>query len=249
MYDGTTSSTGVPLVSPPVAAGDTANFSQTFDTKDVGTGKTLTPAGSVTDGNGGANYNVTFASDITGVITGAAFTTVLSSSQNPSVVSNSVTFTATVASAAGTPTGDVVFKTNGTILATVALSGLGVASAATADLAAGTNTVTAEYAVQANWLASSDSLQQVIGGTIYSQTNVIMSIADAGGGQFAVQLQGTPGAEYYLVASPDAGTSMSGWVAVGSSTNASPSPTGQWAITVSNAAPSFYRLQAVNPAP
>jgi autotransporter-associated beta strand protein len=69
VYDGTTNSAVVPAISPAVPTGDTANFSQTYDTKDVGTGKTLTPAGSVTDGNGGANYAVTFANNTTGEIT------------------------------------------------------------------------------------------------------------------------------------------------------------------------------------
>ena len=55
-----------------LAGTDTGAFTQTFDTKNVGTGKTLTPAGTVSDGNGGANYTITFANDTTGVITARA---------------------------------------------------------------------------------------------------------------------------------------------------------------------------------
>jgi hypothetical protein len=74
-YDGTTSSAGVPTItSGSLAAGDTATWTQTFDTKNVGTGKTLTPTGSVSDGNGGNNYAVTFVTDTTGVITAKALT-------------------------------------------------------------------------------------------------------------------------------------------------------------------------------
>ena len=51
-----------------------AAFTQTFGNTNVGTGKTLTPAGSVSDGNGGANYAVTFVNDTTGVITARAIT-------------------------------------------------------------------------------------------------------------------------------------------------------------------------------
>ena len=40
----------------------------------MGTSKTLTPAGSVSDGNGGNNYTVTFVTDTTGVITARAIT-------------------------------------------------------------------------------------------------------------------------------------------------------------------------------
>ena len=52
-----------------LVSGDTAAFTETFDTKNVGTGKTLTPAGSVSDGNSGNNYQVTFLTDTTGAIT------------------------------------------------------------------------------------------------------------------------------------------------------------------------------------
>ncbi|MFN8454654.1 MAG: YDG domain-containing protein [Anaerolineae bacterium] len=74
-YDGTTGSTGVPtLTAGTLAAGDSATWSQSFDDENVGTGKSLTPAGSVSDGNGGNNYLVTFVNDATGVITARAIT-------------------------------------------------------------------------------------------------------------------------------------------------------------------------------
>ena len=66
-----------------LASGDTATFTQTFDTKNVGTGKTLTPAGSVNDGNGGANYTVTFVNDTTGVITARAITVTATTDTRP----------------------------------------------------------------------------------------------------------------------------------------------------------------------
>ena len=37
-----------------LAGTDTGSFTQTFDTANVGTAKTLTPAGTVSDGNGGS---------------------------------------------------------------------------------------------------------------------------------------------------------------------------------------------------
>ena len=55
----------------PLVAGDTPAFTETFDTRNVGTGKTLTAAGSVNDGNGGNNYAVTFVSNTTGQVTAA----------------------------------------------------------------------------------------------------------------------------------------------------------------------------------
>jgi hypothetical protein len=52
-----------------LASGDTAIWSEAFNTKNVGTGKTLIPTGTVNDGNGGANYSVTFANNTMGEIT------------------------------------------------------------------------------------------------------------------------------------------------------------------------------------
>ncbi|MFZ1934316.1 MAG: YDG domain-containing protein [Thermoguttaceae bacterium] len=75
VYDGTTAAAALPTItSGSLVSGDTAAFTETYDTKNVGTGKTLTPAGSVNDGNGGNNYAVTFVSDDTGVITALAIT-------------------------------------------------------------------------------------------------------------------------------------------------------------------------------
>ncbi len=48
-----------------IQTGDTAPvWTETYDTPNVGTGKTLTPAAlTVTDGNGGANYSYNYAAD------------------------------------------------------------------------------------------------------------------------------------------------------------------------------------------
>ena len=72
-YDATTSAAALPTVTSGSLQGtDTPSFSETYDTKDVGTGKTLTPAGVVNDGNSGNNYSYTFVNDTTGVITAHA---------------------------------------------------------------------------------------------------------------------------------------------------------------------------------
>ena len=65
VYDGTASSTGVPTItSGSLANGDTAAWTQVFNTKDT-TADHLIPSGSVSDGNGGSNYTVTFVSILT----------------------------------------------------------------------------------------------------------------------------------------------------------------------------------------
>ena len=69
-YDGTTSAAATPLITSGVLQdSETANFIETYDTKAVGTSKTLTPSGTVNDGNTGLNYSYTFVTDTTGVIT------------------------------------------------------------------------------------------------------------------------------------------------------------------------------------
>ena len=75
VYDGTTASAVAPTVtSGSIAAGDNASFVQTYNNRNAGSGKTLTPTGSVNDGNGGANYAVTLTPAAVGVITPAPLT-------------------------------------------------------------------------------------------------------------------------------------------------------------------------------
>ena len=75
VYNGTTSSSGTPTITlGSLVTDDAAAFTQTFNTKDAGSGKTLTPAGVVNDGNSGLNYSYTFNSVSTGVITPALLT-------------------------------------------------------------------------------------------------------------------------------------------------------------------------------
>ncbi len=76
-YDGTTSSTGLPVLSvgTPLAFGDSEPiWTQTFDTKNVGINKILTPAGLVVDGNNGNNYSYTYDTVATGEITQSPIT-------------------------------------------------------------------------------------------------------------------------------------------------------------------------------
>ncbi len=70
VYNSTTASVGTPAITSSTIVGtDVANFSQAYDNKNVGTGKTLTASGTVTDDNSGANYTYTFVTNTTGVIT------------------------------------------------------------------------------------------------------------------------------------------------------------------------------------
>ncbi len=94
----------------------------------------------------------------------APTTTTLVSTPNPSVVSQAVTFTATVTTNFGTPTGNVTFFDSATPLgAPAALNGNGVAVLTTSVLTPGTHTITAVYAGDTIHAGStSNAVQQVV---------------------------------------------------------------------------------------
>jgi hypothetical protein len=252
-YDGTTSAATTPTVTGSIQTGDGATWTETYDTKNAGTGKTLTPAGTVSDGNGGANYIVTFASNTNGVITALTTSCSLASSVNPSGPGTNATFTAAVNGvppAADLPTGDVVFSANGTPFATNALASSSI-SASTASLPLGTNALTARYAGDGNFLGSTGSLsQEVLNSSVTcSQTNALLSVADNLDGTLTLTFVGTPQAEYYVSASPDVAAPMS-WAPMVGSTNTVTNVTGLWQFTVTNMTPhQFYRGTAVVPCP
>ncbi len=81
-------------------------------------------------------------------VTNSPTTTTLTSSANPSVFGQTVTFTATVAAVSpgsGTPTGTVNFLDNGTTIGADEMLTAGVATFSTSDLAVGTHLITARY--------------------------------------------------------------------------------------------------------
>jgi outer membrane autotransporter protein len=91
---------------------------------------------------------------LTQTVTQGGTSTALSSSQNPSTFGQSVTFTATVTSGGGTPTGTVTFKDGGAVIGTGPLNGLGVATFTISTLAVGSHSITATYSGDANFTAS-----------------------------------------------------------------------------------------------
>jgi len=85
---------------------------------------------------------------------GAATTTAVSSSSNPSVFSQPVTFTATITAGSGVPSGTVTFKDGSTTLGTGTLNGSGVATFTTSTLALGARSITAVYGGSASFNTS-----------------------------------------------------------------------------------------------
>jgi hypothetical protein len=135
IYNGTNSSVGTPIItstfSPPIASGDTANFIQTYDNKNVGTGKVLTPSGSVTDGNSGNNYTVTPVAISTGAITKKPLTATITVANK--VYNGSGTATITGVALIGVESGDAVNADFSVAIATFANASVGDGKIVTAS--------------------------------------------------------------------------------------------------------------------
>src|SRR5262249_38229733 len=99
------------------------------------------------------NYTLTYVgANLT--ITQANSTTTVSSSSSTSVYGQSVTFTATVTSGSGTPTGTVTFLDGSTILGTGTLDATGKATFTTSGLAVANHSITAVYGGSSNFTGS-----------------------------------------------------------------------------------------------
>ena len=97
------------------------------------------------------------------VVNGYATNSQLSSSLNPANLGQGVTFTASVTSANGTPTGIVTFSDGGTTLGTGTLVS-GIASYSTNSLTVGIHSILATYNAGGAYASSSSALSQVING-------------------------------------------------------------------------------------
>jgi hypothetical protein len=130
VYDGTTSAAATPTVTVgSLVTGDTGNFTETYDTANASTGKRLTPAGSVSDGNGGHNYAINFQASATGTVTAASpALSGLSASQSIVYGTASVSLSGTVKAGSLVPPGSVTI-TAGSATTTATVGGTGAFSA------------------------------------------------------------------------------------------------------------------------
>jgi len=126
-------------------------------------------------------------------------TTALTSSVNPSVFGQSVTFTATVAPVspgAGTATGSVEFFNGGTSLGIVTLSSGSATSAAITNFGVGTHSITAVYSGDSSFATSTSSVvSQVVDLGMANTPTFGPPTATAGG--FTVQISNYNGAFTY----------------------------------------------------
>jgi hypothetical protein len=112
-------------------------------------------------------------------VTLAATTTTVTSSQNPSVAGQSVTFTAAVAGTSSNmtaPSGNVTFMDGTTSLGTGALNGNGIASFSTAALSVGSHSISAVYSGDTNFAGSSSTvLNQIVNAVMLPATTTTVT--------------------------------------------------------------------------
>jgi hypothetical protein len=154
---------------------------------------------------------------LTQTVSQASTATTVTSSANPSVSGQSVTFTATVSPVspgAGTPTGTVTFSDGGTLLGAEGLNGSGTATFTTTALAAGDHEITAAYGGDANFAASTSAALTQTVSKIVTATTVASSANPSIPGQ-AVTYTATvsPAPDGGPVAFTDGGTAIAGCAA------------------------------------
>ena len=115
-----------------------------------------------TTDSGGLFFDKQLTVNITDVVN--ATTTVVTSDINPSLYGQNVTFTATVTSGAGTPTGTVTFMNGVTTLGTGTLNASGIATFSTSLLTVSGSpyTIQADYAGSGDFGPSTNSVSQIV---------------------------------------------------------------------------------------
>lgn len=108
--------------------------------------------------NGSGAYAVSWATVNFSVAKAATTSTITGSTPNPSNYGQPVTFTASVTSSAGTPTGTVQFKKGNGLLGTGTLSnGIATYTTTATQLGGGSDVITANYVASADFAASTSA--------------------------------------------------------------------------------------------
>ncbi len=126
---------------------------------------TITGAGTVVvtaSQAGNSTYSAATPVSQTIIVDKAASSTTVSSSGANANLGAALTFTATVNSTAGTPTGSVQFFDGATVLGTSPVNAQGAATYTTSTLTAGSHTINAVYSGDTNFAASQSTLTQAV---------------------------------------------------------------------------------------
>lgn len=186
-----------------------------------GTGKASLSTSALTVGNhniiatygGGTNHATSASGSLVQSVGLLSTTTTLASSSNPSLVGEAVTFTATVASASGSPTGSVTFKDGASTIGVGQIAG-GKATLQIGTLAAGAHTIVAVYDADATFATSSSA----------PLTQTVKGLADAGASSSSSSSSSSGGSSSGTSSSSGAsGSSSSGGADAGAVPTAAPS--------------------------
>ncbi len=190
-YDGNASASALPAItSGSLAFSDTANFIQTYSSVNFGSGIALTPSGSVSDGNSGNNYAVTFVASSTGSITKKALTLTGVSALNKSYDGNAVAILTGTAALNGIISPDVVsivgspvgtFATSSAGTSTVTISGYSLGGASANNYTLTTPTVSAAITPRVVTVTPDSGQTKVYGAAnpTYTYTNTALVGTDS----------------------------------------------------------------------
>jgi hypothetical protein len=167
---------------------------------------------------GGDGVHTTSSVTMVQKVHASATTTALVSSKPFPAIAEPVTFTATVSPAPagpGVPTGMVTFADGETVIGQVPLNGSGVASIVRSNLGAGTHAITATYASDTTFAASTGQLTQAVGPTAQFVSTTASALESAGHISINVTRNGdtSAGATVDYSTSDTAGASSCGTVA------------------------------------
>jgi len=136
------------------------NGQAVFTTSGLALGTTVVRA---TYAGDGSNFSASTSNTVSQVVNSYATTLGLTSSLNPSIYGQAVTFTATATSTAGTPSGPVTFFDGSASIGTSNLDATGKATLVTSALTPGTHPVKAVYAGNGTFFTSTSGvISQVV---------------------------------------------------------------------------------------
>ena len=147
--------------------------------------------------NGSGSFSASSASAQTLTVNKVAPAVSLASSANPALLGNAITLTATLSAVAGTPTGSVSFFDGTTLLGSGTLTG-SAAAYTTSSLALGSHSITAVYAGNSDFSASTSSaIAEVVNEFTMALTSGSSGTQTVASGQaatysFAIQAQTAP---------------------------------------------------------
>ena len=186
-YDGTTA------IGTATAANGVGSLS--LSTLGVGTHvitATFTPAA-------GSPLSAATSPAITETVGGAASSVVLTSSLNPGIAGQSITFSATVPTTVGStaPTGMVTFYDGTTVIGTTQLNASGVANFVTSALSGGVHNITAVYAGDSNYATStSGPVAQQISDYVVGNTTPTLTVDPGKTAAFNITINPSAGVSF-----------------------------------------------------